>query len=174
MTNLSSLLDQAAAEQPDRTAIKLDDLRLSYRQLRQAAGRLAAVARSWGIERDAVTIFEGVPTMFAAMLHHPGACAAKAASLRLCISGGAAMPAEVMRGFEEKFGCVILAGYGLSETSPVASFNHPDRPRKPGSVGTPVQGVEMRLVNDAGNTVPPGGRDRSVPGARLPGRPGAG
>ena len=61
------------------------------------------------------------------------------------------MPVEVMRGFEAKFGCVILEGYGLSETSPVASFNHPDRERKPGSIGTPIEGVEMKVVDDDGN-----------------------
>jgi long-chain acyl-CoA synthetase len=108
------------------------------------------------IERDAVTIFEGVPTMYAAMLHHPNAEASRAASLRLCVSGGAAMPVEILRGFEAKFGCIILEGYGLSETSPVASFNHPHKERKPGSVGTPVEGVEMRLVGDGGATVPAG------------------
>jgi long-chain acyl-CoA synthetase len=55
---------------------------------------------------------------------------------------------EVMREFEEKFSCIILEGYGLSETSPVASFNHPDRERKPGSIGTPIAGVEMKVVDD--------------------------
>jgi long-chain acyl-CoA synthetase len=108
------------------------------------------------IKRDRVTIFEGVPTMYAAMLHLPDADPAKTATLRLCASGGAAMPVEILRGFEEKFGCMILEGYGLSETSPVASFNHPHKVRKPGSIGTPIEGVEMRLVDDAGNTVPEG------------------
>ncbi len=108
------------------------------------------------IERDSVTIFEGVPTMYAAMLHLPDADPAKAATLRLCVSGGAAMPVEILRGFEEKFGCIILEGYGLSETSPVASFNHPDKVRKPGSIGTPVVGVEMRLVGNDGADVPAG------------------
>jgi long-chain acyl-CoA synthetase len=62
------------------------------------------------------------------------------------------MPVEVMRGFEQSFDCMVLGGYGLSETSPVASFNHPDRERKPGSIGTPVAGVEMKLAepNDDG------------------------
>jgi long-chain acyl-CoA synthetase len=96
------------------------------------------------IERDRVTVFEGVPTMFAAMLHSGDR--SEIGSLRLCVSGGAAMPVEVMRGFEEAFGAMVLEGYGLSETSPVASFNHPDRERKPGSIGTPVAGVEMQLV----------------------------
>jgi long-chain acyl-CoA synthetase len=108
------------------------------------------------LHRDRVTIFEGVPTMYAAMLHLPGADPAKAATLQLCASGGAAMPVEILRGFEEKFGCVILEGYGLSETSPVASFNHPNRVRKPGSIGTPIEGVEMRLIDDDWNTVPEG------------------
>src|SRR5712692_2286789 len=108
------------------------------------------------IGRDGVTIFEGVPTMYAAMLHHPARAEADVSSLRTCVSGGAAMPAEIMRGFEQAFGCVILEGYGLSETSPVASFNHPDRVRKPGSIGTPVEGVQMRLVDEAGQTVPDG------------------
>ena len=99
------------------------------------------------IGRDQVTIFQGVPTMYAAMLHHPARASADTSSLRTCMSGGAAMPVEVLRGFEQTFGCMILEGYGLSETSPVASFNHPDRERKPGSIGTPVEGVEMRVVD---------------------------
>ena len=77
-------------------------------------------------------------------------------TLRVCVSGGASLPVEILRGFEEKFGCMILEGYGLSETSPVASFNHPDRERKPGSIGTPIEGVQMRLVDNAGQTVPDG------------------
>jgi long-chain acyl-CoA synthetase len=108
------------------------------------------------IQRDKVTIFEGVPTMYAAILHLPDVDPAMAATLRVCASGGASMPVEIMRGFEEKFGCIILEGYGLSETSPVASFNHPDKVRKPGSIGTPVEGVQMRLVDDSGQTVPDG------------------
>jgi long-chain acyl-CoA synthetase len=107
------------------------------------------------IQRDRVTIFEGVPTMYAAMLHHTGE-RPDVSSLRLCVSGGAAMPVEVLRGFEEAFGCIILEGYGLSETSPVASFNHPDKVRKPGSIGTPIAGVEMRLIDADGADVPPG------------------
>jgi long-chain acyl-CoA synthetase len=93
--------------------------------------------------------------MYAAMLHHTGE-RPDVSSLRLCVSGGAAMPVEVLRGFEDAFGCVILEGYGLSETSPVASFNHPDKVRKPGSIGTPIAGVEMRLIDADGADVPPG------------------
>jgi long-chain acyl-CoA synthetase len=101
------------------------------------------------IERDRVTVFEGVPTMYAALLHHPDRERFDVRTLRLAVSGGAALPVEVLRGFEEAFGCMILEGYGLSETSPVACFNHPHRTRKPGSIGTPVEGVEMRLVDDS-------------------------
>jgi long-chain acyl-CoA synthetase len=103
-----------------------------------------------------VTVFEGVPTMFVALLGQPDKEAYDVSALRLSVSGGAAMPVEVLRGFEEAFGCVVLEGYGLSETSPVASFNHPDRPRKPGSIGTPIRGVQMRVVDTGGQEVPQG------------------
>ena len=108
------------------------------------------------LQEDAVTVFEGVPTMFNAMLHATDHEKYDVSSLRLCVSGGAAMPAEVMRGFEETFGCTILEGYGLSETSPVASFNHPDAERKPGTIGTPLRGVEMKVVDDEGGDLPVG------------------
>ena len=108
------------------------------------------------IQRDAVTIFEGVPTMYHALLNHPDRERYDVSCLRTCVSGGSALPVEVMRAFEKAFGCIILEGYGLSETSPVASFNHPDRERKPGSIGTPIRGVEMRVVDDEGNEVAQG------------------
>src|SRR4051812_1555884 len=108
------------------------------------------------IERDKVTIFMGVPTMYGAILHHEDAGKADTSSLRICVSGGSAMPGELMRSFEEKFDCAILEGYGLSETSPVASFNHPDKERKVGSIGTPIEGVEMKVVDDDGNEVDQG------------------
>jgi long-chain acyl-CoA synthetase len=108
------------------------------------------------IERDRVTVFEGVPTMYVALLNHPQRRDHDAGSLRVCVSGGAALPVEVLRGFEEAFGCIILEGYGLSETSPVASFNHPGRERKPGSIGTPIEGVEIRVVDPSGRDVPAG------------------
>jgi long-chain acyl-CoA synthetase len=88
--------------------------------------------------------------MYAAMLHHPEHAEYDVSCLQRCVSGGASLPLEVMRSFEQAFGCIILEGYGLSETSPVACFNRPDRERKPGSIGLPVEGVEMRIV-DAGD-----------------------
>jgi long-chain acyl-CoA synthetase len=108
------------------------------------------------IRRDRVSVFEGVPTMYNAMLHDEHAGDADTSTLRVCASGGAAMPGEVLRAFEERFGCEILEGYGLSETSPIASFNHPDRERKVGSIGTPIAGVEMKVVDDDGHDVPSG------------------
>ena len=72
------------------------------------------------------------------------------------MSGGAAIPVELIRAFEEKFDCAILEGYGLSETSPVASFNHPDRERKAGSIGTPIEGVEMQVWDEEGAEVEQG------------------
>jgi long-chain acyl-CoA synthetase len=108
------------------------------------------------IEKERVTIMQGVPTMYAAILNHPMSDGMDASSLRTCASGGSAMPLEVMRSFEDKFGCVILEGYGLSETSPVASFNMPDRERKPGTIGVAIPGCEMRCVDLDGREVPVG------------------
>lgn len=108
------------------------------------------------IARDKVTVLEGVPTMYHAMLNAPGHEDADTSSLRVCVSGGSAMPVEVMKRFEQAFDCIILEGYGLSETSPVASFNHPDKPRKPGSIGTPIKGVEMQVVDEDDKVVSQG------------------
>jgi long-chain acyl-CoA synthetase len=108
------------------------------------------------LARDHVTVFEGVPTMYGALVHHPDWAKFDLSALRLCVTGGSAMPVEIMRGFERNFGCSVLEGYGLTETSPVASFNHPDRPSKPGSIGTPIRGVEMRVVDDQDNELPAG------------------
>jgi long-chain acyl-CoA synthetase len=108
------------------------------------------------LQRDACTVFEGVPTMYGALLNHPDRKSYDVSRLRVCASGGASLPVEVLRGFEECFGCKVLEGYGLSETSPIASFNHPDRARKPGSIGTPIRGVEFKLVDEDGNEVPEG------------------
>jgi long-chain acyl-CoA synthetase len=108
------------------------------------------------IARDRVAVFEGVPSMYGAILNVPDHERYDTSTLRVCASGGAPMPVELMRGFEDAFSCQILEGYGLSETSPVASFNHPDRERKPGSIGQPIAGVEMKIVDDADNDVTAG------------------
>ena len=105
---------------------------------------------------ERVTVFEGVPTMYSALLNHPARERADVSALRLCVSGGAALPVEVLHGFEAAFDCKVLEGYGMSETSPVIAFNHSDRERKAGSVGTPIAGVEIRLVDEARTDVAPG------------------
>ncbi len=78
------------------------------------------------------------------------------------MSGGAPMPLDLMRRVEECFDIQILEGYGLSETSPTASFNRQDRPRKVGSIGLPIWGVEMRIVDDDMNELPPGEKGEIV------------
>jgi len=108
------------------------------------------------IQRDQVTIFLGVPTMYFALLHHPRAGDYDISSLRLCVSGGASMPGEVMKAFEQKFGATILEGYGLSETSPSASFNRSSEERKFLSIGKPVWGVEMRIHDENDEPLGPG------------------
>jgi long-chain acyl-CoA synthetase len=107
------------------------------------------------MQQEQVTFFAGVPTMYWALL----TCADAdrfdlekiAGAMRIAVSGGAALPVEVMQRFEDRFGVPVLEGYGLSETSPVATFNRVDRPRRPGSVGLPVWGVEVRVVRDDGS-----------------------
>jgi long-chain acyl-CoA synthetase len=110
------------------------------------------------MERDGVTVFAGVPTMYFALLHHESDRAYDLSKLRYCLSGGAPMPVDVMTAFEKKFPVQILEGYGLSETSPVASFNMFDRPRKVGSIGYPVWGVEMAILDHADRPVQEGER----------------
>lgn len=112
------------------------------------------------IQDHKVTVFAGVPTMYFALLHHPESSNYDLSSLQNCLSGGSAMPVEVMSAFDEKYGVNILEGYGLSETSPVASFNMPDRPKKSGSIGIPVTNVEFRLVDNDNKTIV----DVDVPG----------
>jgi long-chain acyl-CoA synthetase len=106
------------------------------------------------IAAERVTVFEGVPTMYVGMLGAAERNDVDVSSLRVCVSGGAAMPVEVLRAFENRFGCTVLEGYGLSETSPAVCFNRLNRVRKVGSIGTPIDGVEMRIVDDNGNKVP--------------------
>ncbi|NGN98375.1 long-chain fatty acid--CoA ligase [Grimontia sp. S25] len=109
-----------------------------------------------------VTVFAGVPTMYIALQRASEACAEKAEkvrqSLRLGISGGASLPVEVLRQFEATFELPILEGYGLSETAPVATFNHIDSDRLPGSVGQPLCGHMIKIIDLAGNSVPTGER----------------
>jgi long-chain acyl-CoA synthetase len=112
------------------------------------------------IQKHRVSLFAGVPKMYFALLHHPEGKKYDLSSLRFCMSGGAAMPVEVMKAFDAQHSVNILEGYGLSETSPVASFNTLDRPKKAGSIGTPIWGCELRLVDNDGKVI----TEPNVPG----------
>jgi long-chain acyl-CoA synthetase len=109
-----------------------------------------------------VTIFTGVPTMYQYLLRYPGLNEYDTSSLRIGVSGGAAIPVEVLREFEEKFGVVILEGYGLSETSPTTCFNRSTEQRKIGSIGLPIWGTEARVVDGEDEEVPRGERGELV------------
>lgn len=108
--------------------------------------------------KEGITFFAGVPTMYWGLL---GALAddpdtdvsALADNLRVAVAGGSALPVEVHKEFEKKFGVTILEGYGLSETSPVASFSRFGEPVRVGSIGTPIPGVEMKLIDPEWNEV---------------------
>ncbi len=111
------------------------------------------------MQRDGVTIFAGVPTMYWALFSYPHAeeqfdMAKIAGQLHTAVSGGSALPVELLRNFEARFKVPILEGYGLSETSPVASFNLRRKVRKPGSIGIPVWGIQMALVDENENLIP--------------------
>ncbi|ROO89418.1 long-chain acyl-CoA synthetase [Actinocorallia herbida] len=106
--------------------------------------------------KEKVNVFAGVPTMWWALTADDTSAddvAAITENLRVAVSGGAALPLEVIKGVKAKFGADILEGYGLSETSPVAAFNRPDRETKAGSIGLPVWGVELRLIDDDWKTI---------------------
>nr|WP_284200223.1 long-chain fatty acid--CoA ligase [Alicyclobacillus sacchari] len=110
------------------------------------------------IEREQVDMFPGVPTMLIAIANLPGLQPERLSSLRLCISGGAPLPLEVMQTFEEVSGCPVLEGYGLSETSPITHCNPPFAKRKPGTVGIALPSTAYRVVDPADHRreLPPG------------------
>ncbi len=108
------------------------------------------------IEKHRCTIFSGVPTMYFGLLHMD-TTGRDLSSLRVGISGGAAIPGEVIKAFEEKFpSCVVLEGYGLSESTSTTTFNVNAEQRKVLSIGTPIWGVQVRVVNEDDEPLPPG------------------
>ncbi|MBN9800571.1 long-chain-fatty-acid--CoA ligase [Pseudonocardia sp. UM4_GMWB1] len=110
------------------------------------------------MRREKITVFAGVPTMFWQLLKHARERLAPSDvdhALRVCLAGGAPLPIEVLTGLERTFGVPILEGYGLSETSPISTFNRLDEPRCPGSVGRPVWGVEVRIRSADGSQAAP-------------------
>lgn len=108
------------------------------------------------IERHHVNAFAGVPAMFVALLYTPDAEKYDTSSLRYCVSGSAPLPLAILEGFQKKFGCQILEGYGLSEATTVLTGHSQNMPVKPGSVGKPVSGVELRIVDEDDQDVPVG------------------
>jgi long-chain acyl-CoA synthetase len=118
--------------------------------------RFEAIAVLEQIQRDRVTIFEGVPAMYVALLQASGLGGYDLSSLRAAISGGAPIPAEVIDSFERRFGVVILEGYGLSETSSTTTFNISADERKVYSVGKPIWGVSVQIWDDQGRPLPAG------------------
>lgn len=114
------------------------------------------------IVEDKATFFAGVPTMFFALLHDPTAADADLSSLRACISGGAPLPVEVKRAFHKKFSARIQEGYGLTETSPLATIQRLDETDKAGTIGKPVYGVEIKIFDDNDNEVENGERGEIV------------
>src|ERR1700739_3604205 len=106
------------------------------------------------LRRGRLTLMCGVPTMWNAMLHDAGdATAADFAQLRLAVSGGASLPPEVARAFQEKFGCGLLEGYGLTETTAVATFGGAGAP--PGTVGPAVFDTQIEIRELSGQPVGP-------------------
>lgn len=118
--------------------------------------RFSPTETAKAIQAHQATMFAGVPTMFNFLVQHPEVQAEVLKSLTLAISGGAAMPVAVLEAFEQKFGVIVSEGYGLSEASPVVTFNPLDRPRKPGTIGVVIPGVEARVVDENGSDVEPG------------------
>jgi long-chain acyl-CoA synthetase len=108
------------------------------------------------IQRDRITIFEGVPTMFADVLSCPDADIYDLSSLRIAISGGASIPAPVLDAFEKRFGVVILEGYGLTETASTTTFNVSVDERRAYSVGKPIWGTQTQVWDSRGRRLPPG------------------
>ncbi len=118
------------------------------------------------MEKEKINFWTGVPTMYWALLQYAPAnnfdTSKISENLKVVSSGGAPMPVEVMKEFEETFGVRVLEGYGLSETSPLASFNQFARPSKPGTVGLPIFGVELKCVDENDREVARGERGEIV------------
>ncbi|MGL3805411.1 long-chain-fatty-acid--CoA ligase [Paeniglutamicibacter sp. R2-26] len=95
---------------------------------------------------EGVHIFAGVPTMYVGLLEAAKSRPEASPALRYAVSGGASLPLTVLEGFKARFGALIHEGYGLTETSPVASFNHVGKDPRPGTIGQPIWGVEVEIA----------------------------
>jgi len=108
------------------------------------------------IQKERISYICAVPRLYLGMFFHEGASNFDVSSLDVCVTGGAAMPPEFIKPFEEKFGAKIVEGYGLTEASPCCSFNMLDRPQKPGSIGKAIPGTEIKIVDEEGKELPRG------------------
>ena len=118
--------------------------------------RFSADACLTAIQRDGATIFEGVPTMYVALLAAPELDKYNLSTMRIAISGGASIPEPVLDAFEQRFGVVILEGYGLTETASTTTFNVSATDRRIYSVGKPIWGTQTEVWDDDGLALPRG------------------
>ncbi|MEU8228714.1 long-chain fatty acid--CoA ligase [Actinoplanes sp. NPDC048967] len=108
------------------------------------------------LEKENVTFFAGVPTMYWGLLNaltDDVDVEKIARTMRRTVSGGSSLPLEIIKEVRNRLGWTILEGYGLSETSPVATFSDPDSEPRPGSIGVPIWGVEVKLIDESWNTI---------------------
>jgi long-chain acyl-CoA synthetase len=118
--------------------------------------RFDAAAAVKLLESENVTFFAGVPTMYWGLLNaltDDVDVQRIARNMRIAVSGGSSLPLEIIKEVKERLGLQILEGYGLSETSPVATFSDPDSDPRPGSIGIPIWGVELKLIDESWQTV---------------------
>jgi long-chain acyl-CoA synthetase len=120
--------------------------------------RFDAAAALEDIEQRRVTVFPGVPTMWIGLLNQPGIERRDLSSLRSTTSGGAPLPFEVQQRLQAVTGRPLGGGWGMTETSPAGTRVTPDAPQRPGMIGLPLPGIEMRIVSldDPGQVLPPG------------------
>ena len=118
--------------------------------------RFDAAAAVQLLQNENVTFFAGVPTMYWGLLNaltDDVDVARIAANMRVAVAGGSSLPVEIIKSVRERLGVTILEGYGLSETSPVATFSDPGSEPRPGSIGVPIWGVELKLIEPDWATV---------------------
>jgi long-chain acyl-CoA synthetase len=106
------------------------------------------------IEREKITYICAVPRLYIGMIFYEKAAKYDLSSLKICVTGGSAMPPDFIPVFEQKFNVRILEGYGLTEASPACSLNRFDAVAKPGSIGTPLPGIDIKIVDDTGRELP--------------------
>lgn len=116
--------------------------------------RLTMEALFSAIEKEKITYICSVPRLYVGMVFEEKADKYDLSSLQLCVTGGSAMPPEFIPVFEQKFGARLLEGYGLTEAAPACSFNRIERPAKHGSIGTALDGIDIKIVDDEGRELP--------------------